>query len=290
MGGLRREVKIQIYTKKAQQSTHNISGMDSMMKMMTSKWLVYSLCGALAVAITSFGFYVVLERSDARPFERQCSKPILNGDAYIVSAIGDSWIAGGKLDSGFGRGLAKLGVDATVKTTGHPGARSKLIYQNLESWVGWIEQSYPKLKKIYVIEGGINDALAYVGKDFYVKHVKLAVDAATACGEKAVVLSIPTFDRDKGNRSFITNARWAVYRWISGDKINENVNEYNRALRQELAATMQSGRVKIIDLDEILGQDAFKVSSVDGVHLSPLAYDEMAYKIGIQLGEFAKRE
>ncbi len=103
-----------------------------------------------------------------------------------------------------------------------------------------------------------------------------------------MVLSIPTFDRGKSQRSFITNARWDVYRWISGDNADDNVKEYNAALREQLATVVQSGKVKIIDLDALLGPDAFKFSSVDGVHLSPIAYDELAYKIGIQIGAFVK--
>ncbi len=150
-----------------------------MTKILMRTRVAYFLCGALVIMTASFFAYVAFERSGAQPFVRaQCNTSNEIGDAYIVAAVGDSWVAGGKLDSGLMRGLAKSGVDATVKTSGHPGARSKLVFQNMAGWIGWVEQSYPSHTKMFVIEGGINDALAYVGKDFYIKHMRLAVDAA----------------------------------------------------------------------------------------------------------------
>jgi len=242
------------------------------------------LVAAAGVAVAG---YVKTSLSIASTYKTQCSVERKNQN-YIVGVIGDSWIAGGKLDDGLIKGISSRGIGAVVKSSGYPGARSKLIYENFEQWMNWIETAYSDLRTVYVIEGGINDSLAYVGKDFYVQHMKLAVGAALACGGKAVVLSIPAYDRSKMQRSAFTNFRWAVYRWLSNDDIGDNAEDYNESLAKELSPLIAEGQVKIIDLRAVLPSDAFVKSSNDGVHLTPKAYDAMAVRVGQEVADFIR--
>lgn len=241
----------------------------------------------LLSVLAAISAYVSSSLSISDPWNRQCI-PTTTTDEHLVAVIGDSWIAGGKLDSGLHYGITENGLRARVKTTGHPGARSKLIFENFEIFSKWAGESYPGLRTTYVIEGGINDALAYAGKDFYARHIRLAVDAAIKCGDRAVVLNIPRFDRRLDQRPVFTQVRWKIYRALSGDDSGDNAKDYNEALAAELAPLVQSGRVKIIDMRSILDDDRFKGAMFDGVHLSPAKYDDLAYRLGKEISDFIR--
>ena len=49
-----------------------------------------------------------------------------------IGIIGDSWVAGGKLDTVLYNDLFSNGLSSVVISSGHPGAKTKLIYQNLD--------------------------------------------------------------------------------------------------------------------------------------------------------------
>ncbi len=241
----------------------------------------------LLSVIASVGAYVSSSLSVAEPWARQCIASQTSNE-HLVAVIGDSWIAGGKLDSGLHYGITDNGLRAIVKTTGHSGARSKLIFENFELFSKWADESYPGFRKTYVIEGGINDALAYVGKDFYARHIRLAVDAVIKCGDRAVVLNIPRFDRRLDQRPVFTQVRWKIYRTLSGDNPDDNAKDYNDALAAELAPLVQSGKVKIIDMRSILADDGFRDAMFDGVHLPPAKYDDLAYRLGKEISDFIR--
>lgn len=260
---------------------HNIT-IDSMKKY---GFLAIAL---LFSAIVSGVLYVAVSLSEATNWNRTCIDRPGSADEQLVAVIGDSWVAGGKLDSGLHHGFSNAGIKARVKTTGHPGARSKLIYENFESFSKWIDAEYSNPPVTYVIEGGINDALAYVGKDFYAKHVRLAVEAALQCSERAVVLNIPRFDRRLDQRPVFTQVRWKIYRTLSGDNPDDNAKDYNDALAAELAPLVQSGKVKIIDMRSILAGDGFSGAMFDGVHLPPAKYDDLAYRLGKEISDFIR--
>ena len=245
---------------------------------------VACLVGALVFGVS----YVAVGLSNATPWDRQCIDRPDSASMHVVAAIGDSWVAGGKLDSGLHNGLYDNGIRAQVKSTGHPGARSKLIYENLESFSKWIDAEYSNPPVTYVIEGGINDALAYVGKDFYAKHVRLAVEAALQCSERAVVLNIPRFERRLDQRSVFTQVRWNIYRAMSCDNPDDNAKDYNEALSVELAPLGHSGRVKIIDMRSILDDETVRGAMFDGVHLPPAKYDDLAYRLGREIALFIR--
>lgn len=247
------------------------------------------LAVGLLVGAVVFGvIYAAIGMSQAAPWDRQCVTRPDSADEHLIAVIGDSWVAGGKLDSGLHHGFSNAGIKARVKTTGHPGARSKLIYENFESFSKWIDAEYSNPPVTYVIEGGINDALAYVGKDFYAKHVRLAVEAALQCGDRAVVLNIPRVDRRLEQRPLFTQARWNLYRALSGDDRGDNAKDYNEALSVELAPMVQSGRVKIIDMRSILDDETFRGAMFDGVHLPPAKYDDLAYRLGREIALFIR--
>ena len=55
-----------------------------------------------------------------------------NQDTVLtVGIIGDSWVAGQKLDSLLHQELLKNELSNRIISSGHPGAKSKLIYENL---------------------------------------------------------------------------------------------------------------------------------------------------------------
>ena len=56
----------------------------------------------------------------------------VNNDTVLeIGIIGDSWVEGEKLDSTLHNLLLENGLKNKIISSGHPGAKSKLIYQNL---------------------------------------------------------------------------------------------------------------------------------------------------------------
>lgn len=110
-------------------------------------------------------------------------------DTLKILFVGDSWAAyhhdnDAKMESI----LYDKGSLAHVVSIGHVGAKSKEIYQRLYSTTKPLlsEQS-----DYCVISAGINDAVAKMGKDYYVYHYMLILQLLLDMDIKPVVLEMP---------------------------------------------------------------------------------------------------
>lgn len=203
----------------------------------------------------------------------------IKNDDFVVGVIGDSWIAGSKLDDGLRTALNIPNVKIRVKSSGHPGARTKLILEDFYSFSSFLNTSYPNSKKIYVIEGGINDAFAYLGRDFYIHHIDQLVKGGLECGDKVLIISIPFFDRSRVE-TFPKKIRWSFYKAITGDIGNDNADYYNQLLMSKYGFNKVKN-VKVFDVRKLITQNQIPEKYYDGVHMVPKYYDELGYDLGL---------
>lgn len=112
-----------------------------------------------------------------------------SSDTLRIAFIGDSWAAyhhdyDKKLESM----LYDKGRSVNVVSIGNVGAKSREIYQRLYSTTKSVLLERPDY---CVISAGINDAVAKMGKDYYVHHYMLILQQLMELGIKPVVLEMP---------------------------------------------------------------------------------------------------
>lgn len=118
------------------------------------------------------------------------------GRKISIAIIGDSWVAGNKIDHHLLQSLSDLGMDASVVSSGHPGAKSRLIYRNMfkpedERFSSRFVFENPI--DICIVIAGVNDAATYVGADFYSHHLGLIIQALVEQNITPLIVELPEF-------------------------------------------------------------------------------------------------
>ena len=94
-------------------------------------WLVI-LLGLIIIAGTGTAIFIKVDRSlDDLPHLDLRETPNDWAAHIKIGIIGDSWVAGNKLDGFIIEGLKTAGIEAEAISSGHPGARSRQIYRDL---------------------------------------------------------------------------------------------------------------------------------------------------------------
>jgi len=110
-------------------------------------------------------------------------------DTFKVAFIGDSWAAYHVANDTYLQSfLSDFGEPVLVKSKGNVGAKSKEIYERLFTTTKPLLEWHPDY---CVISAGINDAVAKIGKDYYVHHYMLILQQLVDMGIKPVVLEMP---------------------------------------------------------------------------------------------------
>lgn len=198
----------------------------------------------------------------------------------FVGIVGDSWVNAQKLDTGIAAGAHLL--DPVVFSRGVPGAKTDAVARLLPE-VLRDAQRWPVGKRIVLIEGGINDRLAYYGANFYAGNLRTMVDAAIACGAYPVVLTIPPFRAPTGSPVSLNPLRWAPYRLLSGDSVGSEATAYTAALRDNLQILLRDGQVTIIDSHDMINPSDIAKRYSDGLHLRPEEREIFARELGARL-------
>lgn len=125
-------------------------------------------------------------------------------DTLKMAIIGDSWAAyhhdyDKKLESMF----HSKGLPARVVSIGNVGAKSKEIYQRLYTTTKPMLLEHPDY---CIVSAGINDAVAKMGKDYYVHHYMLILQQLLDLKIKPVVLEMP----EVNYRAIAGRERWTM--------------------------------------------------------------------------------
>lgn len=165
---------------------------------------------------------------------RNCSIELReNRDSLLtVGIIGDSWVAGGRLDSIVHKILLDNGIENKVFSSGEPGAETKKIYKNMFGTAKYILESQPKY---CIIIAGVNDVAGRFGKKFYTHHEIMMIKNILSYGVTPVILELPEFGVSETAQNLGVIQRYRNYLFnffISG---GDDIKSYRNQLQKELA-------------------------------------------------------
>jgi hypothetical protein len=193
-----------------------------------------------------------------------------SADRFFIGIVGDSWVAGGKLDDGIRKALYDASIDAIVRSRGTPGATIDQIERAHRTLLAYIKQNYSDRRAVVLIEGGLNDCIGYGSPQAYAAAVQRMVDATNHARATPVVLTIPLFNRSKLRRS----PRAWLRRLLSGWPAAKSPDVFNAALGAKI------GKALVID---ILEMTCLELRDDTGAHLPAQGFDRLAARIGQEL-------
>ncbi|MFW5657800.1 MAG: SGNH/GDSL hydrolase family protein [Bacteroidota bacterium] len=183
--------------------------------------------------------------------------PTNKDDASLtIGIIGDSWVSGNMLDSFLSDHLQKHNLDANILSSGHPGAKTKLIYQNL------YKESHEEYSSRFVIAqqpeyglvvGGVNDAIAQLGKKNYSFHMVQIIKHLLYYDIIPVVVPLPEFSVTKAihDMEFYKRYRNILTAYFTNKGELDNVQQYRNELSRTLEEHQLLDRVIFVDLDKV---------------------------------------
>ncbi len=234
-----------------------------------------------SVAITML--LLLLGSSRLHPYYHLAKKQVMTGnelagstsDTLKIAIIGDSWAAyhhdyDKKLESI----LYDKGLSAHVVSIGNVGAKSKEIYQRLYSTTKSVLLERPDY---CLISAGINDAVAKMGKDYYVHHYMLILRQLIELGIKPVVLEMPEVNyRAIANREpWTMRMRHILSSLMTGSELY-GFNSYKTALVSTIKKADMQNRILYISADSWNPEgydDSRGLYLPDDTHLNAKGYE-----------------
>lgn len=173
-----------------------------------------------------------------------------------IGIIGDSWVFEKKLDSLLCNNLFKSSVEARIFSAGHPGAKTKIIYQNL-----FAENEVPNSSK-FIIESnpdycivvtGVNDAIAQINVQNYSYHVQEIIKTLLHYKIKPVVVSMPAFGVEETINAldYLPKTRNVLTaRYNNRGELN-SIEAYTNALMKDLEVSGLRDSILLINFNAI---------------------------------------
>ena len=211
--------------------------------------------GVITIIILTFSWYLIdrFSYSKELPFY---SVKVDNDTTLTIGIIGDSWVAGRKLDSLLHNGLLVKGFNNKILSSGHPGAKSKLIYQNL------FEEKVNDYSSKFIIENrpdyciviaGVNDAASQIGGHFYSYHMSLIIKTLLHYKIKPIIVSCPEFGIKEAidNMNVLSKNRNVISAYFNNNGEIDNIKTYRKILAEELDSENLKDSVILIDFDNV---------------------------------------
>jgi lysophospholipase L1-like esterase len=177
-----------------------------------------------------------------------------NHKNFTIGIIGDSWVAGEKLDTILHNLLLKKGLPNKVISSGHPGAKSKLIYEDL-----FKEKNNPYSSK-FIIEScpdfclviaGVNDACSQIGSHFYSYHIEQIIKTLLHYKIKPIIVSLPEFGIEEAiDKMNVFSKSWNIISAYLNNKGEvDNIKTYRKVLTDELQDKRLNDSILLVDFD-----------------------------------------
>lgn len=245
-------------------------------------WLTRIRQISILIALLSFSVFIIVfvtvcihSRQFETPQEIEQRSSGSRVGTPSIALIGDSWIAGEKLDAHIVKALKGYGWEIELASFGHSGARSKRIYQNLFLESGSLSSKEvlfgDKPFDFVVILAGVNDSVGYFGANFYVHHMGLIVDAIIKRGSIPVIIELPEYGIEQTDfYNPVRCLRSWLFRHLFNDGVVDVILEYRRVLSHYLEEEIRTESYLFVDFNTV-STDYTKTPSIykgDLIHLN----------------------
>lgn len=199
----------------------------------------------------------------------------ISSDTLKIAFIGDSWAAcHHDYDTKLESMLYDKGRLARVVSIGNVGAKSREIYQRMYSTTRPVLLEHPDY---CIVSAGINDAVAKIGKDYYVHHYMLILQQLLDLDIKPVVLEMPEVNyRAIANREpWTMRMRHVLSSLMTGSELY-GFESYRTALFSAIKDAGLQNRVVYISAD-LWSPDGYRdprdLYLSDETHLNAMGYE-----------------
>lgn len=227
-------------------------------------------------------------------YQRTCQK---KDSILTIGIIGDSWVSSGrKMDSLLQKKLLDKGIISRVVSSGNPGAKSKLIYQNLFYDNNKLNSSkfiIEECPEYCVVIAGVNDAASQVGSGFYSYHMIMIIKTLLHYNTKPVIVELPEFGIEEATNemNFIKKNRNILYSKITNSGELDNIKTYRKNFQKQLAEQNLLDSIIFIGFDSVCADyskcpDLYENTS----HLSKKGSEELTDNISSQLETIIKQK
>jgi hypothetical protein len=178
-------------------------------------------------------------------------------DTLTVGMIGDSWIAGHKLDSIVSNAFARNHVQVKIISSGVVGASSRMIYENMFLDTSNHDSSneiFHNNLKYCVVIAGVNDAIGQYGGKFYAHHVTLMIKDLLKDHIRPVLVTLPEFGIQDAEDSFfiLKRKRNELFGHITGNGFASSVRDYRKVLADKLDQEHLTDSIVKVDFDSVI--------------------------------------
>lgn len=208
----------------------------------------------ILILVLSFSWYIINRYSYSKELTYYSVKT--DTDTLLtIGIIGDSWVAEERLDSTLHIYLLENDIKCKILSSGHPGAKSKLIYQNLfkdsseENSSKFIIENNPDY---CIVIAGVNDAAGQIGGHFYSYHLKKIVKTLLHYKSKPIIVSLPEFGINEtiDNMDVFSKNRSIISAYFNNNGEIDNIRTYRKLFNNELKSENQEDSIILIDFDK----------------------------------------
>ncbi len=215
--------------------------------------------GIISLFFIVFAWYLIDRFSYANKQTDYQVNEINQDTVLTFGIIGDSWVAGHKLDSLLHQELLENGINNKIISSGHPGAKSKLIYQNLfknkdiEHSSKFIIESNPDY---CIVIAGVNDEVGQIGKEFYAHHMIMIIETLLHHQIKPIIVELPEVGIEEATNQmgFIKKYRNMTFAYFNNNGEIDNTKTYRENLNVELEKKELDDEIIFIDFDKVCAE------------------------------------
>lgn len=211
--------------------------------------------GLIIIFVLLFSLYLINRFSYSKelPFY---SVNVDNDSTLTIGIIGDSWVAGEVLDSILHNQLLEKGFSNKIVSSGHPGAKSKLVYQNLFKDNNKINSSKFVIENnpdYCIVIAGVNDAIAEIGSRYYAYHMEQIIRTLLDHKIKPVIVSLPEFGivETIDDLNVLSKNRNLISACFTNNGELDNIKTYRKVLVEKLKSDCLQDSVNVIDFDKV---------------------------------------
>lgn len=199
-----------------------------------------------------------------------------------IGIIGDSWVVRQNLDSLLVKKLSDKGIQAQIYSSGNPGAKTRMIYENLfkDKDQEFSSKKVIEKKPDYcIVIAGVNDAAMHLGPQFYSHHMLMIVKTLLNYNIRPVVVSMPEFGLEENfkSKNIISALSNKGAELVLNGGTAFKIEDYRKAFQEDLKNNGLDQKVIVLNFDEV-SHDFEKDRNLyaDPLHLNKLGYQKFS--------------